>query len=72
MAQPLSSIQDFVHQHPSILIATSFVLAVGVAFQIFSPKYDAEEPPLLPLGFPQLHHLMGVVRYGVKYVDRLR
>lgn len=56
---------------------TMFVLIAVVVIYIssvylFSPEYDAREPPVLPHMIPYIGHILGLIRYGQHYFSILR
>ena len=49
------------------------VVIVSVSFAyLLGPKYDPREPPVVSSLVPYVGHILGLLRYGLRYFEILR
>jgi hypothetical protein len=72
---PYITSQNNTHLIPAntnYIILTIAVLAVWLAFRVWSPRTVADEPPIVSHPIPFIGHLIGILQHGISYFDRLR
>lgn len=55
-----------------LVLAALIILLSFVGLSFLEPKYDQLEPPRIPQKIPFLGHLLGLIRHGLRYYDRVR
>ena len=53
-----------------VLFLVGFILTISV-IHVFGPRYDPREPPVIPQRIPYVGHIIGLIRYGHGYLERI-
>lgn len=60
------------HKLLLLIVVGVFGLLYSLLRYFTDVKKDSKEPPFIPQIIPYVGHLLGVLRYGPKYYDRIR
>lgn len=55
----------------SLFIFTLLCFLIVSLYHFLGPKYDPQEPPVIPQTIPYIGHIIGLLRYGHGYLEDL-
>jgi hypothetical protein len=51
---------------------TGFVVILHIITRFLSPKFDSQEPPVIPQKIPFIGHVLGLAKHGITYYLEVR
>lgn len=55
-----------------LLSLATFATVWYALHQLYAPKHDPREPPLVTHSIPHIGHIIGIVQYGARYYEMTR